>query len=121
MKNPLEQLRKDMTQAWYRAPTFSSAREDAFALLDTFISEWEAVEVFHCAAQGAMTETWHNAENTGVRQENRFQILVLRTQKPTLLEAAKELLDTWYGSEFHTGIANAVEALSTAISKEQSE
>ena len=126
--NVLEVLRSDMTNAWYGAPSFISGRVAAFEVLDEFIAGHEVVEVRELrtpsviAGQKGMhcfqcADDEHFAAQF-TREIARPTIIVPREQKPTLLEAAAEVL-RWrkWGPE----LRSALDALAAAIAEAQDE
>ena len=129
MKNPLEQLRKDVRDALDLLDDDEGFQEDraALAVLDTFRAKYEAVEVKEGktnAVHGFLLEDdeWYGGHRNIIRA---LTILVPRKQEPTLLEAAEAASEHWEaegvvfscpeGRKFCT----RMDALRTAIAKEQ--
>ena len=117
--NVLEVLRSDMTNAWYGAPSFISGRVAAFEVLDEFIAGHEVVEVDAYVADGRDGSGLIYDPDTATPVSGELlTIIVPREQKPTLLEAAAEVL-RWrkWGPE----LQSALDALAAAIAEAQDE
>ena len=117
MKDVLEQLKDNVLKA---ADIRGHGR--VRRILDTFISEWEVVEVCenkHCKG------LWYFEEDAGFDPHHRkhIQTVLRRTQEPTLLEVMKrvEAVMDKVNSTDVADFMSARAALSEAISKEQSE
>ena len=116
MKNVLEQLRWDVLAANGMYDSHPS-HVKVTRVLDTFISQWQILPLAEDEAlwRGAPCVCGTNWK----RLPEGTVALVPRTQEPTLLEAAKAVLENYQ----HNGdvLAEPMRTLATAISKEQSE
>ena len=97
-------------------------------ILDTFISQWEPVEVARHRNGRSFSIIPDRADASAYARgygDGPFTILVPRTQEPTLLEAARatvEAIRPWRGGVRHgcfEDFDTAFDALSQAIKREQ--
>ena len=127
--NALEQLREDVKEELDDFDAWSARQEGVLAILDRFISKYEAVPAAHYPADNSIRETWYRCTGAGELTGEFHTILVPRTQEPTLLEVVKKhkrAADALYTiatvpESTSLDYMAASQALATAISKEQSE
>ena len=119
--NALEQLREDVKEELDDFDAWSALQEGVIAVLDTFISQWEPVEVDAFERESGAKRRWFLPSNVPYIPGDPPRVVTIlapRTQEPTLLEAAAEVVK-W--REWGPELASALDALATAISKEESE
>ena len=132
--NVLEQLRSDMDDAGCEADVQDENVVDAcLAVLDEFIAGHEVVEVFDVRHTGEPADHWlampdstqHEPDFVWGDKEvvTPLTIIVPRKQKPTLLEAVKDvslfLRTTSYWRGMPKSLHRKVDAMDAAVEREE--